>query len=258
MYIIVSKVGNDMQSLDRAMMIIKIFMQRDSNEFLSITELSKECDLPFSSMHRILKAMIKHRMIEQDKERKLYGLGTLWLEYGLITYDTVDYVSVVRPELDKLMRKVEESVYLTKPLETESLIIERIDCEKNIIRIHDQLGLRLPMNVGAANIAMLAFMSPNQKDNIIKGLEIEEEREKLEEVLEKVKKDGYKASHEERLEGITSVATPIFNHFGEVQGAVSAGLTNFNLTEDKLNFVIQEILETGRIISRKMGYQYNQ
>ncbi len=62
---------------------------------------------------------------------------------------------------------------------------------------------------------MIYLLSCLQKENIIKGLglEIEEEREKLEEVFEKVKKDGYKASHEERLEGITSVATPIFNYF---------------------------------------------
>jgi len=52
----------------------------------------------------------------------------------------------------------------------EALLIERIDCEQNTIRIHDQLGLRTPMNIGAANLTMLAFMKETQRDQITNTL----------------------------------------------------------------------------------------
>jgi IclR family transcriptional regulator, KDG regulon repressor len=244
-----------MQSLDRAMNVIKVLATYDANQFLSITELAKECELPVSSMHRLLKAMMKHEMIQQDPERKLYGLGNAWLEYGLKVYDSIDYVSIIRPELEKLMHLVEESVYLSKPIGTEALVIERIDCEQNTIRIHDQLGLRTPINIGAANLAMLANMPVAQQEQIIDNLLPEDDKKSLYEVLEKIKMDGYKVSHGERTEGISTVAAPILNRLGGIVGAVSVRLISYNLTEDKLEFFIDKVVHTGRTISMKLGYQ---
>ena len=88
--------------------------------------------------------MIKQGMVHQDEQTKLYSPGTVWLEYGLKLYDTMDYISNIRPELERLVREVDESVYLSKPLGIEALIIERIDSEKNPIRIYDQLGIQNP------------------------------------------------------------------------------------------------------------------
>ncbi len=64
-------------------------------------------------MHRLLKAMIKQGMVEQDARTKCYQLGTIWLEYGLQVYDSMDYVNKIRPDLERLMREVDESVYLS-------------------------------------------------------------------------------------------------------------------------------------------------
>ncbi|MDQ7864513.1 helix-turn-helix domain-containing protein [Peribacillus frigoritolerans] len=90
-----------MQSIDRAMNVIKVLVSNSSENWLSITELSQECDLPVSSMHRLLKAMSLHGLIQQDGQSKQYGLGNIWLEYGLRMYDKMDYISQIRPELEK-------------------------------------------------------------------------------------------------------------------------------------------------------------
>jgi DNA-binding IclR family transcriptional regulator len=131
------------------MNVIKVLVSNSSENWLSITELSQECDLPVSSMHRLLKAMSKHGLIQQDGQSKQYGLGNIWLEYGLRMYDKMDYISQIRPELERLMNKVEESVYLSQPIGMESLVIERIDSEKAkrfmISLVH------VPMHIGAAN-----------------------------------------------------------------------------------------------------------
>lgn len=243
-----------MQSLDRAMGIIKVLTLQKENRFLSITELAKECDLPVSSMHRLLQAMMKHEMIQQDPESKLYGLGNVWLEYGLKVYDTMDYVSIIRPELEKLMHTVGVSVYLSKPLGTEALLIERIDCEQNTIRIHDQLGLRTPMNIGAANLTMLAFMGAVQREQITEKLVPTENRKDFYTKLNKIKMDGYLVSQDEQTEGISTVAAPILNRLGEVVGAVSVKFIRFQMTDVKMEFVINHVVNTGRNISKKMGY----
>ncbi|MFK2825914.1 IclR family transcriptional regulator [Bacillus sp. B190/17] len=244
-----------MQSIDRAMNVINVLVSKSTENWLSITELSQECDLPISSMHRLLKAMSKHGLIQQDEQSKQYGLGNIWLEYGLQMYDKMDYVSKIRPELEILMNQVEESVYLSQPTGMESLIIERIDSEKNQIRVYDQLGLKVPMPVGAANKVMLAYMPYKQAKKIVDTLLPEQERSALWDTLQETKMKGYGMSHSERTEGTISVAAPILDHFGEVYGAVSIGIVSFNLTDDRLNFLIKNVIETGKRISAKLGYR---
>lgn len=137
-----------MQTIDRAMQVIKVLVGNETKKWFSITDLSKECDLPVSTMHRLLQSMKNHGLIQQDPNLKHYSMGNTWLEYGLQMYDTFDFVGLIRPEMEKLMLEVEESVYFSKPIGLESLIVERIDCQQNPIRIYDQLGLRIPLNIG--------------------------------------------------------------------------------------------------------------
>lgn len=243
-----------MQSIDRAMNIIKVLATKSVDNSMSITELSRECELPISSMHRFLKSLMKNELIKQDDLTKRYSLGSIWLAYGLQMYDSMDFVGSIRPELEKLMQKVDESVYLSQPIGLEALIIERIDSEKNQIRVYDQLGTSIPMNIGAANKAMLAHMSYEQAKEIVDSLLPEAERADFWSVLNETKAKGYGISHGERTEGTTSVAAPILNTMGEVQGAVSIGFVSFNLTQDRLNFLTSEVIQAGRRISAKLGY----
>lgn len=241
-----------MHSIDRAMHIIKFLIQHYPNQF-TITELAKECKLPTSSLHRNLNAMIKHEMIHQDPKSKLYGLGTMWLEYGLIVYDTLDYVSVLRPELENLMRTVEATVYLSKPIGTEAIIIERIDCIHQTIRAHDKLGLRTPLHEGA-NLTMLAHMPPEFIEKIVAKSVPEDHRTAFFQRLNRIKIDGYELVQDEQNEGISSIASPILNHYGGVIGAISIKLNISNLEDDILKGIIDEVVNTGNKISWKMGH----
>ncbi len=239
------------QSIDRTMIIAKVLLSKESG--LSISDLSNECELPLSTLHRLLKAMIKHDMVQQDHETKLYSIGTIWMEYGLKTYDTINYVAKIRPELIHLMNEVEESVYLSKPVGLDALIIERIDNTNNPIRIYDSLGLRIPMNIGAANKVMLAYMPLEKSREILGSLIKKEDLSEMESVLVTIKKQGYAISHEERTDGTSSIAVPFLNRFDEVIGAVSIGFINYNLTDERIQFLIEKVVNSGINIARKMG-----
>ncbi len=244
-----------MQLLERAMTIAKVLASEASEGSLSISELSTKCDLPLSTLHRILKAMIAQGMIEQDTQTKHYRLGTIWMELGLQVYDTMDYISKIRPELERLAREVEESVYLSKPAGLDTIIIERIDSAANPIRIYDQLGIRIPMHIGAANKALLASLPPVEAKEIMQQLVPMEEMAELEAQLEQIRLQGFAISHGERTAGTSSVAVAVFNGFGEIIGAVSIGFVSFNVSDEHINFLTQRLVETGKRVSTKLGYR---
>ncbi|MGE7672480.1 IclR family transcriptional regulator [Lysinibacillus sp. NPDC094403] len=244
-----------MQLLERAMTIAKVLASEASENSLSISELSAKCNLPLSTLHRILKAMIKEGMIEQDDQTKQYRLGTIWMELGLQVYDTMDYISKIRPELERLTREVEESVYLSKPAGLDTIIIERIDSAANPIRIYDQLGIRIPLHIGAANKAILATMPVSQAKEIIEQLIPHEEIAELEAQLEQIRLQGFAISHGERTAGTSSIAVSILNGFNEVVGAVSIGFVSFNVSAEHINTLTERLVETGKRVSMKLGYR---
>lgn len=241
-----------MQSITRAMSVAKVLAAHANDKGISISELSKLCELPLSTMHRLLQAMIQQSMVEQDEHSKLYRLGMVWLEYGLQVYDTIDYVSKVRPELERLSKEIEESVYLSKPVGIEAMIVERIDSENNPIRIYDQLGLRIPMHIGAANKSMLAAMPSSQSESILSQLLPAREIPNFLQTLSQISKQGYATSHSERTEGTSSIAVSIKDSLGQIIGAISVGVVSFNLTEERLSFLTSKVIQTGNNISVKL------
>ncbi|WP_423800523.1 IclR family transcriptional regulator [Neobacillus sp. SAB-20_R2A] len=242
-----------MQTIDRAMQVIKVLAGSDTKRWFAISELSKECGLPVSTLHRLLQSMKQHGLIQQDSDSKFYSMGNAWLEYGLQMYDTFDFVGLIRPEMEKLMKIVEESVYFSKPNGLESMIVERIDCPNNPIRIYDQLGIRIPLNIGAANKVMLAHMPQKEAISNVYSLVTEDEREAFLKLLREIRKQGYGESHGERTPGTSSVAAPIFNHQNELIGAISIGYVDLNVTEERKSLLIEKVIEYGLRISEKLG-----
>ncbi|QKY70170.1 IclR family transcriptional regulator [Lentibacillus sp. CBA3610] len=243
-----------MQSIDRAMTIIGILLRHSPENKLTISELAGETELPVSTLHRILKAMIKHRMIEQDERTKQYGIGSIWLEYGLLIYDTMDYVSQMRPVLENLMKELQESVYLYKPMGDESMIIERIDDTSSAIRVYDKIGLRIPMDISAANHAMLAFMAPDEKDACVRRLLPENDQAAFLNYLREVREKGYAESDNERIEGTTSIAAPITSLNGDVYGAVGIRVINFNLNAARRQLLAREVTAAAGKITGTFGH----
>lgn len=242
-----------MQTINRVMQLAKILASENTSTGISISDLAKECDLALSTLHRILKSMVKQGLAEQVADTKLYKLGPVWMEYGLRAYDTMDYVSSIRPELDRLSREVEESIYLSKCTGLEAIIIERIDNENNQIRMYDKLGLRIPMNIGAANKIMMACMPTAESEKIIQQLVPKDEQDAFKEMLQAIRKQGYAISHGERTEGTSSIGVAVCNVAGEVVGAISIGCVTFNLTEDRLQMMIEKILAAKERVSEKIG-----
>ncbi|MFK9092204.1 IclR family transcriptional regulator [Bacillus salipaludis] len=241
-----------MQTIDRAMQVIKVLAGNETKKWCSITELSKECDLPVSTMHRLLQSMKSHGLIQQEPELKLYSMGNTWLEYGLQMYDTFDFVGLIRPEMEKLMHEAEESVYFSKPIGLESLVVERIDCSHNPIRIYDQLGIRIPLHIGAANKVMLAHMPQKESLLIVNSLVPSEEKEAYFQLLRKIRKQGYGESQGERTPGTSAVAAPLFNQMNELIGALSIGYVNYNITEERQRLLIEKVIEYGMRITTKL------
>ena len=113
-----------MQSIDRAMTIAKVLVTQE-NGFVYFRTSRRSVNFPLSTLHRLLKAMIKQGMVQQDKRTK--SIASVQFGWNMVYKSMTQWIMLVliRPELERLMRDVDESVYLQQTLGMEALIIER-------------------------------------------------------------------------------------------------------------------------------------
>jgi DNA-binding IclR family transcriptional regulator len=242
------------QSIDRAVGIIKLLDSDNKEGYWSISEIAEKTSLPVSTVHRLLNTLMKHGLVSQIPETKHYKAGPLWMEIGLHQLEKLDYRSVAREAMKQLSHEVEESVYLNIPHGTDSIIIERMDSPLKV-RFIDNLGDRIPLSIGAANKAILSKMEPKQRKAIVNQLlssSLEQQRVLLDQ-LSSIEIQGYAVSCGERTMGTVSVAAPIMGFNKKVVGAISIGVLSHRINDDRLSCLIDRVKQTASEISTKIG-----
>ncbi len=247
------------QSIDRALNIIKIVSSRKDG--IGVTELAEMLGLNKSSIFRILATLTAKGFIEQNPETKKYKLGYIYLELSTKLLESID----IRKEAIPLLRELEEIsnevIHLVIYSQKEAVYIEKLEGNETL-RMHSQVGKRAPMHCTSAGKVILAHIPRGETIEIIhqKGLPMHTEKtitneQDLLENLSMIKKQGYGIEREENEPGITCIAAPIFNHRGEVAGAVSISGTSLRMTDEKINGLKDKLMDVGKKISSRLGYK---
>ena len=73
--------------------------------------------------------------------------------------------------------------------------------------------------------------------------------------LQEVKKNGYAIDDEENEIGVKCVGAPIFDMNGDVVAAISVTGPVTRITDDKIDFISNEVMQCTSLISKEMGYK---
>lgn len=241
------------QSIDRAMHIIKILVSDPHKMDWSITELAERTELPLSTMHRLLSSLMDHGLVMQNPSTKHYKAGYIWMEIGLRVLDSIDFRTAARPVMEKLASDVEESIYLNIQDGTHGITIEIVDSPLKV-RIAETVGTRGPLNVGAPNKAILAYLKEEEREQILQKLGlIGNEWKTVQMQMSEIKKAGYALSEGERTEGTVSVSAPVFGYANKVFASVSINAPSFRFTQERLPLLIEKVKQAAEEISMRIG-----
>ncbi|WP_129688277.1 IclR family transcriptional regulator [Gottfriedia acidiceleris] len=241
------------QSIDRAMLIIDILNSDESKSNWQITELSEKTSLSLGTLHRLLNALIKHGLVVQIPETKHYKLGYKWMELGLRQLDKMDFRLVARPVMERLAKHVEESIYLNIESGIDGIVIDKIDSPLKI-RIAENLGIRIPLHIGAPNKTILAYMKENEIQQVLDQLNLSPNSiSLLKQQLVDIRQNGYAISQSEKTEDTAAVAAPITGYNNKILAALSVNVPGFRFTQDRIPFLIEEVIKAAEEISKKIG-----
>ncbi|MFF2875046.1 IclR family transcriptional regulator [Gottfriedia sp. NPDC057991] len=241
------------QSIDRAMLIIDVLNSDESKSNWQITELSEKTSLSLGTLHRLLNALIQHGLVVQIPETKHYKLGYKWMELGLRQLDKMDFRLVARPVMERLAKQVEESIYLNIESGIDGIVIDKIDSPLKI-RIAENLGIRIPLHIGAPNKTILAYMKEHEIQQVLDQLNLSPNSISiLKQQLVEIRQKGYAISQNEKTEDTAAIAAPITGYNNKVLAALSVNVPGFRFTQERIPFLIEEVIKAAEEISKKIG-----
>ncbi|TFG64094.1 MAG: IclR family transcriptional regulator [Spirochaetales bacterium] len=252
-----SESGN-VKSVFRAVKILELLAEKNS---LGITEISRFLGLPKSSVYEILSTLLAENILEKDHDRNTYNLGLKLFELGITAQKNLEIKRIATPHIRKLNELLDETVHLTVLEDDEVLYIDCFESTKRL-RTYSVIGVKAPLHCTAVGKAMLAYLSSDEVDRIIKEKGLERftsqtlsDPEALKKDLETIRSRGYSFDNMEHEEWVRCVAAPVRNHEGRVFASISVSGPVQRMPAERDREVIRLLLEETREISRKLGFR---
>lgn len=247
------------KTVEKALAIIEYLLK--SEEEKSITNIAKNLKINTSTVQRIVNTLHgEHYLFQNPLDRK-YKLGLKFLEINRNILNDIDLRRIAAPYLKELRDQTKETVNLMILDGIEGVYIDAVEGLYKT-RAVTSIGTRDNLYYSAVGKAILAYFPDNKIESMFKVKGLSKITHKtitnlnlLKKELEKIRRQGYSIDDEEAEVGTRCIGVPIFNHDGKVTSSVSISAPCHRLTEEKLNAFIPLLLNTGRVISEKIGYK---
>ncbi|MCI6152241.1 IclR family transcriptional regulator [Fusobacterium perfoetens] len=230
-----------------------------SKKGMTISEISKELEIPRSSVDDIVKALLKKEYIYQEsEENKRYILGNKILELSLSVKNKREIIDVVNPFLKKLNEEYNETIFLALKDGDYVLYVGKIESTKNI-KITAVLGSKKSLYYTGLGKAILSTFTEKEIEEYIQRIKLVAKTKytiidpyKLKKDILEAKERGYSKDYREGDEDISCVAAPLFQD-GKVIGAISIAGLYGNVSENEMKKRGEKIKEVANKISILLG-----
>ena len=232
-----------------------------SHDGLPLREVSAELEAPKSSLLPLLRALTSRGYLVQGRAGD-YRLGLRALALGTGSAAARGLPDVARPALLELARRTGETVFLGA-LTADGLAVVYVDKveSEQLIRYAAGVGDRRPLHATSSGKAILAFLPPERRDEILRALPLTRHTDRtltsvaaLRAALEEVRRAGVAVSIDELVRGASGVAAPVFDRTGQVAGACTIGGPTDRVRRQQRPFAA-EVKATARAISALLGHE---
>jgi DNA-binding IclR family transcriptional regulator len=228
----------------------------------SAADLAAALGEPLSSVYRLLQSLTATGWVDRGSRRGPYRLGLSLITIGGLVEDHLDLREASRPSLRELVQATGVTSFLCVRRGSRAVCVERIEGYA-VQSLAMLLGGSLPLYAGAAPRALLAFLPVAEQSAILKGAS-EHQRddparpddEDIIADIARIRAAGYSVSDADVTPGIASLGAPVFNHRGEVQGAISlSGLRGQVLNPATVDDTIELLRRAAGKASAALGWE---
>ena len=241
------------QAVDRALRILTVLQ---GGRRMSLGEIANRLDLAPSTVHGIIRTLLAHGMVAQERDSQRYRLGPATLRLGNVYLDTLELRSRAASWAEELARRTGCAVR-TGVLLLGDVVVVHHEPRPDGTRQMPEVGIVIPAHASALGKAIAAFSAQAQKAvgeaaplRSMTG-ETLTDLAALEAQWDDTAATGVAGEVEEAVLGECALASPIFDAFDGVAGAIGVVVPS---TAWPVEASVRESLrETARAISRELG-----
>jgi DNA-binding IclR family transcriptional regulator len=252
------------QVVDRA---LRILNELSHGQRMSNADIARRLELKPSTVHGIVRTLLAHGMVRQDRDSAHYRLGPATLLLGNVYLDTLELRSRVLAHTEELARASGHAVR-TGVLLHGDVVVVAYEPPPGGSRQISETGVVIPAHACALGKVLLAFnadgsaeaLSPDQELSSMTAATITDPAQ-LRAGLESVRGEGIAYEDEEAIFGECGVAAPLLEptlpstrgRAARPHAAGAIGLvvpsTQWPLDPEAIN----RLRATARAISRQLG-----
>jgi len=243
-------VSNGNQSVERGALILKTLSEHGS---LGVTDIAQRLNLPKSITYRLLASLKAAELVRIESKNRRYSLGYGLLQLTADWLARIDVRNLAMPHLRHLRHETHETVALNLRDGDSRVTVERLDTSFEVRFVID-IGRPLPLHVGAAGKAILAFLPNDEIAEVVTRVDLSARKTKqLLEDLDNVRRLGYADTCGERVAGSRSISAPIFNYEGLAIASVSILSLQSRMQRREVNECRRRVKAAALEISSEMG-----
>ena len=214
------------QSIARAGAVLRIVASTAAGA--TTADVVARTDLTRPTVHRLLMALAAEGLVDQDNRTGHWFPGPELYLMGSVAAERYDIGDVARESVVSLAARTGESAFLSVRRADETVCLLREEGSFPIRSFVLYEGVRFPLGVASAGLAILAFLPPGQVDAYLRRAGDLSERwceqhaeEPLRRRLAETRERGYAVNPALIVEGSWGMGAAVFDKRGEPAWALS-------------------------------------
>lgn len=209
-----SPVTQGAQQIARAIALLRA-ITRGSSSGRRLQDLASSVQLAPPTAHRILKALMREGLVLQEPRTKLYRLGPLAFEFGLVRNPLAGAIEACRPLIRELAHETGDTAFLCMRSGADLICMDRAEGDFPIRASMLDMGERAPLGLGALGVSLLSMLSDSEADEMITSLRADFPQfaeisvETIRERMERHRKDGYVFIEHQPMRHVHSIASGV-------------------------------------------------
>ncbi len=244
--------------------VLKIFELLDcSPGGLQLRNIAEDTGLNKSTAYRFLAHLEREGYLVRDLTGA-YLIGPRLMRLGANSTYQATISKLGRPVLETLRRQTGETVNLGVLDSGEVLYLDVLESPHHF-RLSSQMGMRRSLNCTALGKAILAWLPPSSRDELLAHSKMEKRTPQsivhpadLLVELGRIQRRGFSLDNEEVEPGACCVAAPIFDSSTLIAAAVSVSGPVTRMNRNRIAEVALAVKHAADEISHRLGYKQSE
>jgi DNA-binding IclR family transcriptional regulator len=240
------------RAVDRAIAVLQCFTAE--TPVMSVLEIQRLVGLSRPTLYRLLQTLAGTGLItaEGDPQRFRLGHGVMYLAHAWLS--GIKLIDVAKPIVAGLREKTGETAALFVMQDDHRICVLELESH-HVLHIARGIGDRGGLTVGATGKAILAFLDEDRQAAAVSKALSKARQTEFVSALKAIRAQGYATSRSEVILGAVAVASPFFNHNGEVAGSIGVFGPTARVNDTDVPKIAKLVVEAASALSTQLGYR---